>query len=113
MMTLFSALCWHDSTTCHKSSLLCWPVLKHLLNEGDLLTPDDAGHLFKSVLMGMHCHGQHEATEAMLLTLGLQVYEKMVGDYGFVVSEIPTSMMLIVLFKFSIKSCSIFSSYLA
>ncbi|GAB1599827.1 exportin-5-like [Argonauta hians] len=73
-LCVYDGLLWRDSSTCHKCISLGWPVLKQMLAE-KTVTAAGAHHLLNAVLLGLKLHGQHEAGQAMLLSLGLQVYE--------------------------------------
>ena len=42
------------------------------------MTNDLALYFFRSVLKGLHTHGQHEELQSSLLLLGLQTYELLV-----------------------------------
>ena len=52
-------------------------VCDQLVVEKRLLS-EDVGHLYSSVLLALQTHGQHEASQAMLVTLALQAYELLV-----------------------------------
>jgi len=54
--------------------MLTGPVVRALAADGTL-TPSMAAHIMIAVLQGLQLHGQHEANQGSLITLGAQVYE--------------------------------------
>ena len=58
-------------------------LLPFQLVSDNKLTSDDVSHMYTSVLQGLHVHGQHEGQQAMLLSLGLQVYEFLVSGFTY------------------------------
>lgn len=50
------------------------PVVRSLAADGTL-TPAMAAHIMVAILQGLQLHGQHEANQGSLITLGAQVYE--------------------------------------
>lgn len=54
--------------------MLTGPVVRALAADGSL-TPSMAAHIMVAVLQGLQLHGQHEANQGCLITLGAQVYE--------------------------------------
>ncbi|EFN89855.1 exportin-5 [Harpegnathos saltator] len=67
-------LAWNDSTASLKATMLVGPVVRALAADGSL-TPSMASHIMVAVLQGLQLHGQHEANQGSLITLGAQVYE--------------------------------------
>ena len=49
------------------------------------MTNEGAVHVLRSVLTGLHTHGQHDATQSHLINLALTIYEEMVGNRLLVV----------------------------
>lgn len=45
------------------------------------LTAAAAVHMMTSVLQGLQMHGQHDANQGALITLGLQIYELLRPKY--------------------------------
>ncbi|KAG1656142.1 Exportin-5 [Nymphon striatum] len=84
---IYNGLSWNDTAACAKCSQICWPVLKQLLEE-NMITSQEASHLLQCVLLGLQKHGQHAANQAMLLNLGLQVYEAFRSRFPEVMTEI-------------------------
>jgi len=68
------ALAWNDSNASLKATMLTGPVVRALAADGTL-TPSMAAHIMIAVLQGLQLHGQHEANQGSLITLGAQVYE--------------------------------------
>lgn len=54
--------------------MLTGPVVRALATDGSL-TPAMAAHIMVAILQGLQLHGQHEANQGSLVTLGTQVYE--------------------------------------
>lgn len=68
------ALAWNDSNASLKATMLTGPIVRALAADGSL-TPSMASHIMVAVLQGLQLHGQHEANQGSLITLGAQVYE--------------------------------------
>lgn len=54
--------------------MLTSPVVRALASDGSL-TPAMASHIMVAILQGLQLHGQHDANQGSLITLGAQVYE--------------------------------------
>ena len=54
--------------------MLTGPMVRALTADGSL-NPAVATHIMDAVLQGLQVHGQHEANQGSLITLGAQVYE--------------------------------------
>ena len=55
------------------------------------MTPAAAQEFFSSILIGLQMHGQHESSQPLILALGVQAYDILVGDrveLALVVSKI-------------------------
>ncbi|XP_053683360.1 exportin-5 [Sabethes cyaneus] len=74
VMTVLSVLSWNDSNSSLKATFLSGPVIRFLASE-QLITETLASNIIIAVLQGLQLHGQHEANQASLITLGVQVYE--------------------------------------
>ncbi|XP_058974671.1 exportin-5 [Musca domestica] len=74
LMTLLSALSWNDGTCNLKAVNVAAPVMRFLAAE-QLMDANKAVTAFTAVLRGLQIHGQHEANQAGLITLGVQFYE--------------------------------------
>lgn len=74
VMTVLSVLSWNDSTSSLKATLLSGPVIRFLSSE-QLITDVLASNIIIAVLQALQLHGQHEANQASLITLGVQAYE--------------------------------------
>ncbi|KAL9702941.1 hypothetical protein quinque_006459 [Culex quinquefasciatus] len=74
VMTVLSVLSWTDSNSSLKATLLSGPVIRFLASE-QLITDTLASNIIIAVLQGLQLHGQHEANQASLITLGVQAYE--------------------------------------
>lgn len=74
LMTLLNALSWNDGTCSLKAVNVAAPVMRFLAAE-QLMDSNKAVSAFTSVLQGLQVHGQHEANQAGLITLGVQFYE--------------------------------------
>ncbi|CAB0035920.1 unnamed protein product [Trichogramma brassicae] len=70
----YSALSWNDSGASLKATMLTGPVVRALAADGSL-NPQMASHIMVAVLQGLQLHGQHEANQGSLITLGAQIYE--------------------------------------
>lgn len=69
-----SALSWNDSNASLRATMLTGPVVRALAADGSL-SPGMAAHVMVAILQGLQLHGQHEANQGSLITLGAQVYE--------------------------------------
>lgn len=74
VMTVLSVLSWNDSNSSLKATFLSGPVIRFLAAE-QLITDTLASNIMIAVLQGLQLHGQHEANQASLITLGVQAYE--------------------------------------
>ncbi|XP_047474194.1 exportin-5-like [Penaeus chinensis] len=73
--TLLKVLWWQDSGACLKAVGVVGQVLRWLVGEGQHLSPDAVRQVLLAVLQGLHTHGQHDANQSALLSLGLATYE--------------------------------------
>ncbi|XP_071532489.1 exportin-5 [Panulirus ornatus] len=73
--TLLKVLWWQDSGACMKAVGLVGQVLRWLVGEGQHLSPEAVKQVMLAVLQGLHTHGQHDANQSALLSLGLATYE--------------------------------------
>ncbi|KAK7104837.1 exportin-5-like [Littorina saxatilis] len=76
LLCVLSGLTWSDTITCSKCIGLCWLLVKQLMAD-QTMTNEGAVHVLRSVLTGLRTLGQHEATQANLVTLSLTIYEEM------------------------------------
>ncbi|KAK2577119.1 hypothetical protein KPH14_003281 [Odynerus spinipes] len=74
VLCVLGALSWNDSNASLKATMLTSPIVRALAADGSL-TPSMAAHIMVAVLQGLQLHGQHEANQGSLITLGAQVYE--------------------------------------
>ncbi|XP_046625233.1 exportin-5 [Neodiprion virginianus] len=74
VLCVLGALSWNDSNASLKATLLTGPIVRALAVDGSL-TPAMAAHVMVAVLQGLQLHGQHEANQGSLITLGAQIYE--------------------------------------
>ncbi|KAI4484620.1 hypothetical protein M0804_007186 [Polistes exclamans] len=74
VLCILRALSWNDSNASLKATMLTSPIVRALAADGSL-TPGMASHIMIAVLQGLQLHGQHEANQGLLITLGAQVYE--------------------------------------
>ncbi|XP_068966020.1 exportin-5 [Bombus flavifrons] len=74
VLCVLGALAWNDSNASLKATMLTGPVVRALAGDGSL-TPAMAAHIMVAILQGLQLHGQHEANQGSLITLGAQVYE--------------------------------------
>ncbi|KAK7075731.1 Exportin-5 [Halocaridina rubra] len=79
--TLLKVLWWQDSVACLKAVGVVTPALKWLSNERQFLSPEAVNQVLFAVLQGLHRHGQHEANQSSLLSLGLAVYEMFLPQF--------------------------------
>uniref|UniRef100_A0A0P4W0G1 Importin N-terminal domain-containing protein n=1 Tax=Scylla olivacea TaxID=85551 RepID=A0A0P4W0G1_SCYOL len=73
--TLLKVLWWQDSGACLKAVGVVGQVLRWLAGEGQHLSPEAVQQVMMAVLRGLHTHGQHDANQSALLSLGLATYE--------------------------------------
>ncbi|KAK0096206.1 hypothetical protein PV326_006097 [Microctonus aethiopoides] len=74
VLCVLGALSWNDSNASLKATTLTGPIVRALAADGSL-TPAMASHIMDAVLQGLQLHGQHEANQGSLITLGAQIYE--------------------------------------
>ncbi|XP_034488203.1 exportin-5 [Drosophila innubila] len=74
LMTLLKSLAWNDGICSMKAVNIAAPVMRFLASE-QLMDENKAVSAFTAVLQGMQVHGQHEANQSGLITLGVQFYE--------------------------------------
>ncbi|KAH8421457.1 hypothetical protein KR009_008314 [Drosophila setifemur] len=74
LMTLLKAIAWNDGMSSMKAVNIAAPVMRFLAAD-QLMDEDKAVTAFTAVLQGMQVHGQHEANQSGLVTLGVQFYE--------------------------------------
>lgn len=74
VLCVLKALSWNDSNASLKATMLTGPIVRALLADGSL-TPDMVAYIMMAILQGLQLHGQHEANQGSLITLGAQVYE--------------------------------------
>ncbi|XP_051161019.1 exportin-5 [Leptopilina boulardi] len=74
VLCVLGALSWNDTNASLKATMLTGPVVRALAADGSL-TPEMATHIMRAILQGLQLHGQHEANQGSLVTLGAQVYE--------------------------------------
>ncbi|XP_033150497.1 exportin-5 [Drosophila busckii] len=74
LMTLLKAIAWNDGMCSMKAVNIAAPVMRFLAAE-QLMDENKAVSAFTAVLQGMQVHGQHEANQSGLITLGVQFYE--------------------------------------
>lgn len=74
VLVVLGALSWIDSTASLKATYLTGPIVRLLVSDNSL-NGEMAAHIMASVLNALLLHGQHEANQGSLLTLGAQMYE--------------------------------------
>ncbi|EDW75143.1 uncharacterized protein Dwil_GK19857 [Drosophila willistoni] len=75
LLTLLRAIAWNDGMCNMKAVNIAAPVMRFLAAEPHLIDENKAVSAFTAVLQGMQVHGQHEANQSGLITLGVQFYE--------------------------------------
>ncbi|XP_066998093.1 exportin-5 [Anabrus simplex] len=91
VLCVIRALSWNDTIASLKATYLAAPIVRLMANDG-CLTQSSANHIMTSVLQGLQLHGQHEANNGSLLTLGVQVYEILRPNFqglGELMMQIP------------------------
>ncbi|CAH2229113.1 jg22168, partial [Pararge aegeria aegeria] len=77
--TILRALTWNDSTSSLRACALALPALRAAISAheagGATLGAGEAAGALAAVLHALRLHGQHEANQAALLALAVQVYE--------------------------------------
>ncbi|EDV99983.1 GH12609 [Drosophila grimshawi] len=86
LMTLIKAIAWNDSMCNMKAVNIAAPVMR-FMNVEQLMDENKAVSAFTAVLQGMQVHGQHEANQSGLITLGVQFYELLRPKYP-ILSEV-------------------------
>nr|WJM99467.1 exportin 5 [Ips calligraphus] len=74
VLAVLGALSWIDSTASLKATQLTGPIVRQLTIDASL-NGEMATHIMAAVLNALILHGQHEANQGSLLSLGAQVYE--------------------------------------
>lgn len=74
VLAVLGALSWVDSNASLKATYLTGPIIRLLAADGSL-NGEMAAHTMAAVLNALTLHGQHEANQGSLLTLGAQMYE--------------------------------------
>ncbi|CAG9856617.1 unnamed protein product [Phyllotreta striolata] len=74
VLAVLGALSWIDSNASLKATSLIGPIVRQLVSDKSL-NGDVAAHIMAAVLNALTLHGQHEANQGSLLTLGAQIYE--------------------------------------
>lgn len=74
VLTVLGALSWIDSNASLKATQLIGPIVRQLVTD-NTLNGDMAAHIMAAILNALTLHGQHEANQGSLLTLGAQIYE--------------------------------------
>lgn len=86
LMTLLKAIAWNDGMCNMRAVHIAAPVMRFLVAE-QLMDENKAVSSFTAVLQGMQVHGQHEANQSGLITLGVQFYELLRPKYP-ILSEV-------------------------
>ncbi|CAH1159792.1 unnamed protein product [Phaedon cochleariae] len=74
VLAVLGALAWIDSNASLKATYLTGPIVRQLSTD-KTLDGEVAAHIMAAVLNALTLHGQHEANQGSLLTLGAQIYE--------------------------------------
>lgn len=74
VLAVLGALSWIDSNASLKATLLTGPIVRQLTIDASL-NGEMATHIMAAILNALILHGQHEANQGSLLTLGAQIYE--------------------------------------
>lgn len=74
IMAVLGALSWIDSISSLKATFLTGSIVRFLHVDGTL-NSGMASHVMMTILRALNEHGQHEANQGSLLTLGAQLYE--------------------------------------
>lgn len=74
VLAVLGALSWIDSNASLKASYLIGPIVRQLMGDNSL-NGEMAAHIMAAILHALTLHGQHEANQGTLLTLGAQMYE--------------------------------------
>nr|CAB3267796.1 exportin-5-like [Phallusia mammillata] len=74
------AMSWHDTTSCHKSVSILWPLLKLLMRDKPSIFTDDVTYfVFESILRGLNRHGQFDGCQTQLTSLALLIIQGLPG----------------------------------
>lgn len=90
VMSVFSALQWHDTVACMKALALASPLLKQMLQENVILDEGGAGYVLHGILKGLQTHGEHDLNQAHLVSLALQAYEALGAAFPGIVNVMLT-----------------------
>lgn len=74
VLAVLGSLSWIDSNASLKATALTGPIVRLLVSDHSL-NGAMAAHIMAALLHGLALHGQHEANQGCLLTLGAQMYE--------------------------------------
>ncbi|CAG9765454.1 unnamed protein product [Ceutorhynchus assimilis] len=74
VLSVLGALSWIDSNASLKATQLTGPIVRQLTVDASL-NGEMATHIMAAILNALILHGQHEANQGALLTLGAQIYE--------------------------------------
>ncbi|KAJ8964038.1 hypothetical protein NQ314_005178 [Rhamnusium bicolor] len=74
VLAVLGALSWIDSNASLKATYLTGPIVRQLASDNSL-NGEMAAHIMAAILNALTLHGQHEANQGSLLTLGAQIYE--------------------------------------
>ncbi|KAI4494072.1 hypothetical protein M0802_009226 [Mischocyttarus mexicanus] len=91
VLCILSALYWNDSNASLKATMLTNPIVRALATNNSL-NPTMASDIMVAILQGLQLHGQHEANQGCLITLGVQAYERLrplFPNIIYVMQQIP------------------------
>lgn len=80
VLAVLGALSWIDSNASLKATYLTGPIVRQLVSDNSL-NGEMAAHIMAAVLNALTLHGQHEANQGSLLTLGAQIYEMLRASF--------------------------------
>ncbi|XP_018329940.1 exportin-5 [Agrilus planipennis] len=85
VLAVLGALAWSDSNASLKATYLAGPVVRQLVADHSL-NGAMAAHVIAAILNALTLHGQHDANQGCLLTLGAQMYEMLRPTFPEVLS---------------------------
>ncbi|XP_064484007.1 exportin-5-like [Ornithodoros turicata] len=90
VMSVFSALHWHDTVACMKALTLAPPLLKQMLQDNIIRDEGGAGYILHNILKGLQMHGEHDLHQALLVSLAMLAYDSFKRTFPGVINIMLT-----------------------
>ncbi|XP_055327835.1 exportin-5-like [Paramacrobiotus metropolitanus] len=89
LMTVFTGLHWPDTNASQQFARFAQMLIPRLARKEDSsLNPEAVKYIFQSILVALNVHGQHDASQATLVNLGLFAYFLIKPLFGDVVENV-------------------------